>query len=77
MMRGLGSYLYVEELLTGQQGQSKTCHFETQMRGPKLTIENVTEHNDKNNVMLAEWDQLGHDKSRPTMGKGEGADRSV
>ena len=46
------------------------------MRGPKLTIENVTEHNDKNNVMLAEWDQL-HDKSRPTMGKGEGADRSV
>lgn len=31
-MRGLGSYLYVEELLTGQQGHSLTCHFETNAR---------------------------------------------
>ena len=75
MMRGLGSYLYVETV-NRATGSLSNLSFRNTMRGPKLTIENVTEHNDKNNVMLAEWDQL-HDKSRPTMGKGEGADRSV
>lgn len=39
------------------------------MRGPKITIENVSEHNDKNNALLADWDGV-HNSTTPTMGKG-------